>query len=98
MPAELVDAHDGAGINLAGISDSGPILRDHGRALFFSSNRSGDGFRLYAATRPSAAQPFGLPRLIEGLPMDGAGSDPWLSHDLHRIVYSRGGSMFETTR
>jgi Tol biopolymer transport system component len=80
--------------------DDNPMLSDDELAIYFDSDRAGDGHHhLYAATRASAGSTaFDAPALLGGanpLPDERA---PWISPDGRHLVFESNGTLYEVSR
>lgn len=85
-----------AGIN-SGVNDFSPMLTDDKLTLYFDSFRAGTD-DLYVATRPNLTVSFSSPSPISELNTIGAESDCWISPDGRHLVFTRDGSLYESTR
>ena len=90
----------GCGTINSASDDQGPAISKDGRSLYFGSNRASPdasgGFDVHVAQRPSADDPWGMPRNL-GPTVNSPGTDniPSLSRDEHWMFFNsnRAGSL-----
>jgi Tol biopolymer transport system component len=74
-----------------------------GTIVYFASDRAGSAaLDIWVATRASPADPFGTPVRVSELSTAVDDVDPWLSPDLHTMVFmsyrTGNGDLYITTR